>query len=211
MLLKNEDEIVLNICDSILNCAKENKEIEIQYYLNNVRILSRRKLNYCELENKDNDNGLESRKDYVNAAGIIASTVNVERDQGKIKVVFNVSEREKSKTKISWEYADAINTITRKQYFKEDFDTVKSFAKAAGLKAPFISKLRSASNFRKKNKDNPFLQKCDIYKAARLNSLGYELEVFAEMLGGYEEIVKMDQRQLENEVAEFRRDAFSPF
>lgn len=204
MLLKNENEINNNICQSVLEYAKHNKKETVFYFLNDREILFRRKLGAVELENKERNDFFESRKQYVNAFGVISSTIKIENVKSYVVVDFNVVDRSESKTKISWEYAEAINTITNKQYLKEDFRTIKNFAKVANLKAAFVSKMRTACTFRRMNRNNPEIQKLDVYQAVILNSLGIELDAFVEALGGYEAIRQMPYRELEKEATSFK-------
>ena len=208
MYLKNKNEINKDICQSVLDSVKNYEDTKIQYYLNNSLLLSRRKLNYDELKNKDDDKLINNRKEYINAVGVIASTVRIDAGEKLTNVHFDVSDRSNAKTKIDWDYADAINKLTNKQYFKEDFKTIRNFAKVSNLKAPFISKMRSASSFKKAHKNNPDIQALDVYQAVILNSLGFELELFVEAYGGYEEIRKTPYRQLEKEISDYKKPAF---
>ena len=204
MLLKNDNEKYNNICRNILEYAKDNKKETILYFLNDKEILSRRKLGAVELENKEGNGFLESRKQYVNAFGVISSTIKIENVKSYVVVDFNVVDRSESKTKISWEYAEAINTITNKQYLKEDFRTIKNFAKTATLNAPYISKMRAATAFKQANKNDPEIQMLDVYQAAILNSLGFDADLFVETYDGYEAISKMTYRELEKAVSLFK-------
>ena len=50
----------------------------ILYFLNDKEIFFRRELGTVELENKEGNGSLESRKQYVNEFGVISSTIKID-------------------------------------------------------------------------------------------------------------------------------------
>ena len=206
MLLKNENDINRDICQSIYDAAKDKDGSRFLYYLNEAEILSHRVLNLKELKNAEHNKFFDSRKEYINAIGIIADVVEIDVGDKTTSIDFHVSDRLNAKTKIGWEYADAIKTLTNKQYFKEDFKTIKNFSRVTDLEQPFISKMRAASSFKEEHLDIQETKIIDVYRASVLSRLGWMLDAFVRAYGGYERISDIPLNQLEKEVSDYKRD-----
>ena len=126
--------------------------------------------------------------------------------------------------KSRWSYAQAVANIINNKYYADDFDDVKAFCQAVGLKNATVSKLVMACDFRnvslqtyiKALKDNGIVESEEIVKnGMTVNKCYYlqslvKIEKFVDFLLYIGEestarIYKMSERELEELLSNFKK------
>lgn len=126
--------------------------------------------------------------------------------------------------KSRWSYAQAVANIINNKYYADDFDDVKAFCQAVGLKNATVSKLVMACDFRnvslqtyiKALKDNGIVESEEIVKnGMTVNKCYYlqslvKMEKFVDFLlyigeESTAKIYKMSERELEELLSNFKK------
>ena len=126
--------------------------------------------------------------------------------------------------KSRWSYAQAVANIINNKYYADDFDDVKSFCQAVGLKNATVSKLVMACDFRnvslqtyiKALKDNGIVESEEVVKnGMTVNKCYYlqslvKIEKFVDFLlyigeESTAKIYKMSERELEELLSNFKK------
>lgn len=209
MTLKTSTKMKDNLCLYVLDDVKENRnewyELPIVVRVNDVKILNGFPLNCKKIEEGKNDTFIPRRVDYINCFGIISSDIRIRYFNDSICVYIKILNRSDDKNKVTWEFADAIRRMLSYEYFKKDFKTMQAFSNAAGFSATFVSKIRDASKFKLKHKDNDYIQTFTIDKNYLLSLLKGWLDDFVEEYGGYEEIEATSSPTLEKDIRKYKK------